>query len=316
MVCLSIHLPTQLLGDGSGQGRKANLSMTVAISIKVHDGLVLASDSAATIFGSDGNGGLVPVNVYNNANKVFNLHRGLGIGGMVWGAGSIGHASIATLAKDLRVRLEGRDQRYRRWEIDPSDYTIQHVAELTRQFLFEEHYQHHYRKESDRTKKPSFGFMVAGYSSGVDLAEEWAACRGRGGLPRGNAYSAAQRLRLGSVWRKRANRSAFAWIRSPARRGAWRGSCWEYRASPSTHGFDTAEIGGKASSAADADSGCYRLGEESGSLVQHVLPFPRRGERCRWTDRGCRDYQARRFQVDHTEVLLLQRSQSAKGGFP
>ncbi len=81
--------------------------MTVAISIKVHDGLVLASDSAATIFDSDDNGGLTPVNVYNNANKVFNLHRGLGIGGMVWGAGSIGHASIATLAKDLRVRLEG-----------------------------------------------------------------------------------------------------------------------------------------------------------------------------------------------------------------
>ncbi len=148
--------------------------MTVAISIKVHDGLVLASDSAATIFDSDGNGGLAPINVYNNANKVFNLHRGLGIGGMVWGAGSIGYASIATLTKDLRVRLEGRVPRHRKWAIDPSDYTVKHVAELTREFLFEEHYQHHYRKETERSKKPSFGFMVAGYSSGADLAEEWA----------------------------------------------------------------------------------------------------------------------------------------------
>jgi hypothetical protein len=58
-------------------------------------------------------------------------------------------------------------------EIDPADYTVEHVVELTRQFLFEEHYQHHYGKEKDRSKKPSLGFMVAGYSSGADLAEEW-----------------------------------------------------------------------------------------------------------------------------------------------
>jgi hypothetical protein len=92
--------------------------MTVALSIKVHDGLVLASDSAATIYASDQDGNLATVNVYNNANKVFNLRRGLPIGGMVWGAGSIGRASIATLAKDLRLRLEGQERgAFRGWKV-------------------------------------------------------------------------------------------------------------------------------------------------------------------------------------------------------
>jgi hypothetical protein len=148
--------------------------MTVAISIKVHDGLVLASDSAVTFTAPlVAGGGQTVVNVYNNANKVFNLHRGMGIGGMVWGSGSIGDASIASLAKDLRMRFEGRDPHHAAWEIDPADYCLRDVAEKTREFLFEERHQANYRKEKDPDKKPSLGFMVAGYSAGSDFAEEW-----------------------------------------------------------------------------------------------------------------------------------------------
>src|SRR5438132_11147267 len=115
--------------------------MTVALSIKVYDGLILASDSAATMTTPTGSGGgHAVVNVYNNAVKLFNLHRGLAIGGMVWGTGSIGRASIATLAKDLRKRFEGRDASHRSWEINPDSFTIQETAERARAFLFEEHY--------------------------------------------------------------------------------------------------------------------------------------------------------------------------------
>lgn len=148
--------------------------MTIALSIKVYDGLVLASDSAATMIAPIGTGGGESViNVYNNANKIFNLHRGLAIGGMVWGAGSIGRASIATLAKDLRRRFEGRSRTHRSWEIDPEDFSIEEVAERTRVFLFDEHYKAQYKKEKDPKKKPSLGFMVAGYSPDSGFAEEW-----------------------------------------------------------------------------------------------------------------------------------------------
>ncbi len=119
------------------------------------------------------NGDHAVVNVYNNANKIFNLHRGLAIGGMVWGAGSIGPASIPTLVKDLRKRFEGRDSSHRSWEITPRHFKIEDVAERVRQFLFEEHYRVQYRKVKKNADKPSLGFMVAGYSARSSFAEEW-----------------------------------------------------------------------------------------------------------------------------------------------
>jgi hypothetical protein len=123
--------------------------MTIAISTKVHDGLVLAADSASTIMAPAGPGGEEGIwNVYNNANKVFNLKKGLPVGGITWGAGSIGYASISTLVKDLRKRFDGDDPE---WRIDPAGYTIEEVAKKTRKFLFEEQYTPLYK---DAAKKP------------------------------------------------------------------------------------------------------------------------------------------------------------------
>lgn len=142
--------------------------MTIAISVKVHDGLVLAADSASTIIapvGPAGEEGII--NVYNNANKVFNLKKGSPIGGMTWGIGSIGYASISTLIKDLRQRFDSEDAD---WKIEPNNYTIEDVAKKVRKFLFEEKYQPLYQ---NAPKKPTLGFLVAGYSSGQELAEEW-----------------------------------------------------------------------------------------------------------------------------------------------
>ena len=43
--------------------------MTIAISLKVNDGVVLASDSATTILGGDPTGRTGVINIYENANK-------------------------------------------------------------------------------------------------------------------------------------------------------------------------------------------------------------------------------------------------------
>src|SRR3954468_23535183 len=95
--------------------------MTIAISIKVNDGIVLCSDSAVTLSEQTG-----IVKVHNNANKICNLLKGSPIGFMTWGAGAIGRASTATLAKDLRQKLRSDDPAYR---VDPDNYTIGDVAE-------------------------------------------------------------------------------------------------------------------------------------------------------------------------------------------
>jgi hypothetical protein len=74
--------------------------MTIVVSVKINDGIVLSSDSATTL--SDDKGQVL--NVYNNANKIFNLYKGLPITAATWGSGSIGRASISTLAKDMRAQ--------------------------------------------------------------------------------------------------------------------------------------------------------------------------------------------------------------------
>lgn len=143
--------------------------MTIAISLKVNDGVVLAADSASTLLEKTTQGPGV-VQVFNNANKVFNLRKGLPLGLITWGAGSIGKAAISTLAKDLRERLTRRDEAHPEFHVDAENYTVEEVAGNVRKFFFDELYLPAFR---DWPEKPPVGFIVAGYSAGGDLAEEF-----------------------------------------------------------------------------------------------------------------------------------------------
>lgn len=135
--------------------------MTVALAVKVQNGVVLASDSAATLAVADG-----VERVYNNANKIFNLHKGLPIGMATWGIGALGHSSISTLAKDLRTELtEGKK------ELSSGEYTISEVAKHVEKFMgayYEEEFD-----EGDLEKCPPLGFYITGYSAGEPLAETY-----------------------------------------------------------------------------------------------------------------------------------------------
>jgi len=141
--------------------------VTIAIAVKVNDGLVLAADSATTLIDPNTNS---VVNVYNNANKIFNLHKELPIAAITWGSGSIGPASISTLAKDLRRRFAGEEQTRPDWELNAHSYTIKEVAERLRSFMFEEQYVPLF---AVLPQKPYLGLIVAGYSAGEPLAEAY-----------------------------------------------------------------------------------------------------------------------------------------------
>lgn len=143
--------------------------MTIAVALKVHDGLVLAADSASTLMGRTPEGGASGViNVYNTANKIFNLRKGSPIGAVTWGSGSIGPASISTLAKDLRHRFS--DENNPDWVLDINSYSVQDVADKVRQFMYEEHYV---REFDGAPYQPPLSFLVGGYSSGSRLAEAY-----------------------------------------------------------------------------------------------------------------------------------------------
>ena len=151
--------------------------MSIAVSLKINDGVVLAADSAATLIGQIQPAPGRPlqtgvVNTYNNANKIFNLKKGLPIGLITWGMGSIGTSSISTLAKDLRKRLSGQDEAHTDWKLGDR-YDIKQVAVMVRKFMYEEMYVPAFK---DWPQKPELGFIVAGYSHDpvmADMADEY-----------------------------------------------------------------------------------------------------------------------------------------------
>ncbi|MET1084042.1 MAG: hypothetical protein ABWY12_13495 [Burkholderiales bacterium] len=131
--------------------------MTVLVSVKINDGVVMAADSASS-FAS----GMI----YHHAQKIVNLRKGLPIGAMVTGAGGIGNESIDTLLKDLRRRFSGESADHPDWGLAPDRYTLEQVSVRVREFLFEE------------KSRPLGGSVwtkvrLCGYSAGRPLAEVW-----------------------------------------------------------------------------------------------------------------------------------------------
>ena len=78
--------------------------MTIAIAMKINDGIILATDSSSTILGKNENGDDEVHHTYYTADKIFNLKKGSPIGAISWGDGSINNDSISTLAKDFRKK--------------------------------------------------------------------------------------------------------------------------------------------------------------------------------------------------------------------
>ncbi len=147
--------------------------MSVAVLIGVHDGVVLAADSASTLSLPIPPGVVLPPgaqgvvgNVYDNANKIFNIVKGQPIGCITFGSGNIGNASVGTLIKDLRKKLTDTPKEM---GFDADKYTMQKIAEILATFL---------GAECDKLEKPvkantSIGFLLGGYSKPGDLGEAW-----------------------------------------------------------------------------------------------------------------------------------------------
>jgi len=147
--------------------------MSIAVLIGVHDGLVLASDSASTLSDSSSthsgtSGSSVVLNVYDNANKIFNIIKGQPIGCIAFGSGSIGNASVATLIKDLRKKLSDTAEA-NRLRFNVKTYSMEQITDLLGAFLGEE-----CKKLDDgEAAATNIGVLLGGYSAGKNLGESW-----------------------------------------------------------------------------------------------------------------------------------------------
>src|SRR5882724_10727217 len=135
--------------------------MSIIVSVKIHDGIVMASDSATTFYTQEGHAG----QIYEHANKIVNLVKGSPIGVMTCGAGGVGNASIATLLKDLRYQLSGNDKNYADWKLDTDNYTMEHIASRAHVFFSE--------KAMEANFKGFLMLRICGYSTGRPLPELW-----------------------------------------------------------------------------------------------------------------------------------------------
>jgi len=146
--------------------------MTIALTVRVNDGIILAADSAGSL---PANGGGI-ANVYNSMNKIINLYKTLPIGYMTWGEAGIGSQSVATLMKDFRIKLGEKDESGapKEYGIDENNYTIKEVVDKACQF---------FSTFISAGCQPSLGFSISGYSSNSMLAEEWIVEIEQGNIP-------------------------------------------------------------------------------------------------------------------------------------
>lgn len=106
--------------------------------------------------------------IYEHANKIVNLVKGLPLGVMTCGAGGIGNASIATLLKDLRRRLSGNDKDHLEAKLDAANYTMELVAKKVHEFFAE--------KAAESSAPPFLLLRICGYSTGRHQPEVWQVC--------------------------------------------------------------------------------------------------------------------------------------------
>ena len=142
-----LHYPDNNWGD----------SVTVVVAVKISDGIIVSSDSASSLMA-----GQAVQNIYNNANKIFNLRKGLPVGAMTCGAGSIGKLSIATIAKDFRASIKH----------DPAaaTETINQIARRLFDFMKAAYDVHH---PVGDPSNPVLKMWVFGFSPGESLPEIW-----------------------------------------------------------------------------------------------------------------------------------------------
>ena len=148
--------------------------MTIALAVLTNDGLVLASDSATTLMATDPKTGAMAgvFNVYNNANKVFNLHKvpQSGPTRSVLEASAIRRSpcSRRTFAPYF---TSGEPIGKAGWVFDPASYSIEKVAVAFREFVFEDKYKAAHPASGG--PKPRLGFKIGGYSAGSGLPGLW-----------------------------------------------------------------------------------------------------------------------------------------------
>ena len=126
--------------------------MTIILSIKVQDGVVLASDSAVLHRG----------HLYLNAEKNIQLIKGLPIGVLISGDGAVGTRALTSVMQDFSIRAALRGNAC---FVNKDGYTLEEVATKLRNFIYD--------ASMSALSPIRSALILSGYSSHADLPETW-----------------------------------------------------------------------------------------------------------------------------------------------
>jgi len=158
--------------------------MTICVSVRVSEGLVLAADSTASIQGAlqdqRGNQTVGILKTYDNAQKLSHL-KVFPIGTLNWGVSQIGSRSVASLIKEYEYSLPSleeenqkiREHRMRGESVEANSYQYK-VIEIAKGLF--EHVKKNYDEEFSKIpldKRPPLGILVSGYSSNNFSPDQW-----------------------------------------------------------------------------------------------------------------------------------------------
>lgn len=132
--------------------------MSIAVSVKVRDGIVLGTDSMSQIYMKDPQGRIGVAQTYSNAHKLFQI--ALSIGVMTYGAGNIGKRSVQGLLED-----------FNREASESTKANVQEVAKALLKF-FKDIYEEQLTGVK-KEERPLVGVFVGGYSHNSAFPEEW-----------------------------------------------------------------------------------------------------------------------------------------------
>ncbi len=126
--------------------------MTIILSIKVQDGVVMASDSAVMHRG----------HLYLNGEKNLQLLKGVPVGVLISGDGAIGTRALSGIIQDFGIRASLRgDPLY----VNKEDYTVEELVQKLQTFIYD---------ASMASISPiRSALILSGYSSGRTLPETW-----------------------------------------------------------------------------------------------------------------------------------------------
>ncbi|HEU0132903.1 MAG TPA: hypothetical protein VFQ85_18125 [Mycobacteriales bacterium] len=135
--------------------------MTVAVLVKVWEGLVLAADATATVASADGR-----ARAGRRGRTVFALHDRLPVAAVTWGAAETGAATVPMLVAELRRRLAGQDPARPEWALG-GRWSVRSVADRLVDLAWEA------PPERPPPGVDPAGLLVAGFSPGAEHGEAW-----------------------------------------------------------------------------------------------------------------------------------------------